>query len=590
MEDNNKLLDINPHINKLFSELEIFDNRSKQVYASLSKSIPKLIEKLSKDVKDLSFNIGFISNLDIDNDYSLNNFISKVLRVLDDFVSYFNSSAKLLETQFSIIRDKVKDIEILEDVIEKMKKSSIDMEIMSINTLTVAMRAGRAGGAFSYITNEIKTLTQSMIKQADQLTSRGRDIKVGLDRAKDQILENNTAENKILEEFKDSLVKNIDEFSGGIGEVIAFYDNILGILNDLRSKFVNAVSYLQFQDRLTQSLHHLNIMYSSVDILRFRDINEIQKLKVLSVFTDSSKMIIRDVIAKLDENLMAFEGFLDASISSISIINDLKSDNSLYVDISRSVESFSIILSSLLKRIDDVEKNNSDFLNLYYEQIKIVKSLEFMFSNISAISSRFQNINIASKIEVVKRVELEDMESNISEMSKVISNIELNITKGREFLTQIIFFFEKVVKDCDNRFYLEKNYFNRFKKLFIELKNNIFEIKKIAVDQVLSYEIFPVHFLEIFEEIKLDIQNIQNLKMDLLNIEKTLVKMDDDINGILGSELLKNGIDCVEIEDKEFIRRIANRFTLFVHKKYLLSLIEDERDVLSFDEGSVILF
>ncbi|QBK63081.1 hypothetical protein EZU68_01420 [Borrelia miyamotoi] len=590
MEDNNKLLDINPHINKLFSELEIFDNRSKQIYASLSKSIPKLIEKLSKDVKDLSFNIGFISNLDIDNDYSLNNFISKVLRVLDDFVSYFNSSAKLLETQFSIIRDKVKDIEILEDVIEKMKKSSIDMEIMSINTLTVAMRAGRAGGAFSYITNEIKTLTQSMIKQADQLTSRGRDIKVGLDRAKEQILENNTAENKILEEFKDSLVKNIDEFSGEIGEVIAFYDNILGILNDLRSKFVNAVSYLQFQDRLTQSLHHLNIMYSSVDILRFRDINEIQKLKVLSVFTDSSKMIIKDVIAKLDENFMAFEGFLDASISSISVINDLKSDNSLYVDISRSVESFSIILSSLLKRIDDVEKNNADFLNLYYEQIKIVKSLEFMFSNISAISSRFQNINIASKIEVVKRVELEDMESNISEMSKVISNIELNITKGREFLTQIIFFFEKVVKDCDNRFYLEKNYFNRFKKLFIELKNDIFEIKKIAVDQVLSYEIFPVQFLEIFEEIKLDIQNIENLKMDLLNLEKTLVKMDDDINGILDSELLKNGFDCVEIEDKEFIRRIANRFTLFVHKKYLLSLIEDERDVLSFDEGSVILF
>ena len=590
IEDNDKLLDINPHIDKLISELEDFNNRSKQIYTSLSKSIPKLIEKISKDIKDLSFNIGFISNLDIDNDYSLNNFISKVLRVLDDFVSYFNSSATLLETQFSVIRDKVKDIEILEDVIEKMKKSSIDMEIMSINTLTVAMRAGRAGSAFSYITNEIKTLTQSMIKQADQLTSRGRDIKIGLDRSKEQILENNIAENQILEEFKDNLVKNIDEFSGGIGEVIAFYDNILGILNDFKFKFLNAVSYLQFQDRLTQSLYHLNIMYSSVDVLRFKDISEIQKLKILSVFTDSSKMIIKDVIAKLDENFMAFEGFLDTSISSISVINDLKSDNSLYVDISRSVESFSIILSSLLKRIDDVEKNNADFLNLYYDQIKLVKSLEFMFSNISAISSRFQNINIASKIEVVKRAELKDMESNISEMSEIINNIDHNIIKGREFLTQIIFFFEKVVKDCDNRFYFEKNYFNRFKKLFLELKNNIIEIKNIAIDHVLSYEIFPVNFLEIFEEIKSDIQNIKNLRFDLLNLEKVLVKMDDDINSILSLELLKNGLNCVEIEDKEFIRRIAGRFTLFIHKKYLLSLIEDERDVPSLDEGSVILF
>ncbi|ANF34030.1 hypothetical protein A7978_02840 [Borrelia turicatae] len=590
MEDDGKFLDINPHINKLFVELEAFDSRSRQVYASLSKSIPKLIEKLSKDIKDLSFNIGFISNLDIDNDYSLNNFISKVIRVLNDFVSYFNSSTELLEAQFGVIRDKVKDIEILEDVIEKMKKSSIDMEIMSINTLTVAMRAGRAGGAFSYITNEIKTLTQSMIKQADQLTSRGRDIKVGLDRAKDQVLENNTAENKILEEFRDNLIKNIDEFSGGIGEVIAFYDNILGILSDFKFKFVNAVSYLQFQDRLTQSLYHLNIMYSSIDVFKFRDTSEVQKLKVLSVFTNSSKMIVGDVIAKLDENLRAFEEFIDTSISSIQVINDLKSDNSSYIDISRSVESFSVILSNLLKRIDDVEKNNSNFLNLYYEQIKLVKSLELMFSNISAISSRFQNINIASKIEVVKRVELEDMEGNISEMSKIISDIELNITKGREFLSQIIFFFEKVVKDCDNRFYLERNYFNKFKKLFMEIKNNIFEIKKIALDQVLSYEIFPVDFLEIFEEVKLGIHNIKNLRMDLLNLEKTLMEMDNDINSTLDLELLKNGLKCVEIEDKEFIRRIANRFTLFIHKKYLLSLIEDEKDVHSFDEGSVILF
>ncbi|WP_025400817.1 MULTISPECIES: BB0569 family chemotaxis protein [Borrelia] len=590
MENNDKFLDIDSYIGNVLTELETFDNRSRQVYASLSKSIPRLIEKLSKDIKDLSFNIGFISNLDVDNDYSLNNFISKVIRVLNDFVSYFNSSTEILESQFSIIRDKVKDIEILEDVIEKMKKSSIDMEIMSINTLTVAMRAGRAGGAFSYITNEIKTLTQSMIKQADQLTSKGRDIKVGLDRAKEQVLENNTAENKILEEFKEDLIKNIDEFAGSIGEVIAFYDNVLKILNEFKFKFVNAVSYLQFQDRLTQSLHHLNVMYSSIDVFKFRDISEIQKLKVLSVFTDSSKMIIRDVISKLDENCMAFEEFIDTSISSIQVINDLKSDNSSYVDISKSVESCSIILLNLLRRIDDVEKNNSNFLNLYYEQIKLVKSLELMFSNISAISSRFQNINIASKIEVVKRIELEDMEGNISEMSKIINNIDLNITKGREFLSQIIFFFEKVVKDCDNRFYIEKNYFNKFKKLFIEIKSNIFEIKRLAIDHVLSYEMFPVNFLEIFEEVKLDIHSIKALREDLINIEKILIDIENDINSNLDSELLKHDLKCIEVEDKEFIRRIANRFTLFVHKKYLLSLIEDEKDVHSFDEGSVILF
>lgn len=229
-------------------------------------------------------------------------------------------------------------------------------------------------------------------------------------------------------------------------------------------------------------------------------------------------------------------------------------------------------------------------MNLYYEQVKLIKSLELMFSNIAAISARFQNINIASKIEVVKRSELKAMEGNISEMSKIIKEIDFNITKGIEFLDQIIFFLEKVVKDYDNRFYLEKNYFNKFKKLFIEIKNDILDIKNIAIDNILSYEVFSIEFMEIFEEMKLEVYNVRNLKNSLLDIENFLSNMENKINFSLNLELSKAGIQSVEIEDKEFVNRIANRFTLFVHKKYLLSLIEEAKDVHSFDEGSVILF
>ncbi len=149
---------------------------------------------------------------------------------------------------------------------------------------------------------------------------------------------------------------------------------------------------------------------------------------------------------------------------------------------------------------------------------------------------------------------------------------------------------KKVVKDYDNRFYLEKNYFNKFKKLFIEIKNDILDIKNIAIDNILSYEVFSIEFMEIFEEMKLEVYNVRNLKNSLLDIENFLSNMENKINFSLNLELSKAGIQSVEIEDKEFVNRIANRFTLFVHKKYLLSLIEEAKDVHSFDEGSVILF
>ncbi len=96
--------------------------------------------------------------------------------------------------------------------------------------------------------------------------------------------------------------------------------------------------------------------------------------------------------------------------------------------------------------------------------------------------------------------------------------------------------------------------------------------------------------MEIFEEMKLEVYNVRNLKNSLLDIENFLNNMESKINFSLNLELSKAGIQSVEIEDKEFVNRIANRFTLFVHKKYLLSLIEEAKDVHSFDEGSVILF
>lgn len=125
MDNDNNDFFVNDYLATLFYKLEAFDESARHVYSNLSKSIPKLIEKISKDSKDLSFSIDLISNLDLDNDASLNNFIAKIIGALDDFVAYFNSSTTSLESQFSVIRSKVKDIEILEDVIEKMKKAPL---------------------------------------------------------------------------------------------------------------------------------------------------------------------------------------------------------------------------------------------------------------------------------------------------------------------------------------------------------------------------------------------------------------------------------------------------------------------------------
>lgn len=57
-------------------------------------------------------------------------------------------------------------------------------------------------------------------------------------------------------------------------------------------------------------MQHLNIMYSNIDVFKFRDISEIQKLKILSVFTDTSKVIVKDVLEKLEKIILFLRNLL----------------------------------------------------------------------------------------------------------------------------------------------------------------------------------------------------------------------------------------------------------------------------------------
>ncbi len=51
-------------------------------------------------------------------------------------------------------------------------------------------------------------------------------------------------------------------------------------------------------------------MYSNIDVFKFRDISEIQKLKILSVFTDTSKVIVKDVLEKLEKIILFLRNLL----------------------------------------------------------------------------------------------------------------------------------------------------------------------------------------------------------------------------------------------------------------------------------------
>ena len=74
------------------------------------------------------------------------------------------------------INEGISRLDELEAVISLVRADSEEMELISLNAMTVAIKSGAAGKAFLVITDELKKLSGHTIDQSEQVTSSGRQL------------------------------------------------------------------------------------------------------------------------------------------------------------------------------------------------------------------------------------------------------------------------------------------------------------------------------------------------------------------------------------------------------------------------------
>lgn len=573
-----RIVDISSDLSKGYSEL------INNVY-----SMGDEVNRISKELRRTAESIYSLENGDF-----IFTLISQLNASFESKAPFFENNNSQLLTYASKIQEDIKELSKLEDTILLMQETAIDMEIISINTLTVAVRAGKVGGAFSYITNEIKKLTQAMSSNADLLDSRSKMVYTSLESCGSKLKIILEKEAIIKENLQVTFSKEVQE---GLTRIKDLYTKLVNLTADLRrvSGFTSQmVQKLQFQDTIAQALDNINtvifkyIVNSSISITNSDRDEKLNYLLLKENIYRTAESILGDIKLRSSENL---DGFKEIFREMEEAYKDISNKKDTFSEAIRNSSFFSPPLENLrgiLKELNEAFSLKTDFSRTSSSQSKAILSLKQIFEGISLIINRFENISIASKIEVAKQKGLKGMEGNIREMTSLINRISNDLAEGKDIIFRFINSIEQIISQYAKNYYHDEKIYKELQESisgFLVKMEHHFDLTYIKIKEFSFFQNMNSILPSIYTQVSHLYSLIPNLDEVKLILGGFYVQAKEDLE----RTLREYGLSSWEFTSANYADALEH-FKIHSYKMAMRENLGKDAVNDAVDEGDIILF
>ncbi|HUW41916.1 MAG TPA: hypothetical protein VMV90_12990 [Rectinemataceae bacterium] len=519
------------------------ERESEQAYLALGRLFPLLSSEMAK-----SADIAERSLADIRSVLSNGSVAQGARRV--DSGAFFRSLHDRDSAFLGRINDSMERLGSLDEVIARVRADSEEMEIISLNAMTAALKSGNEGRAFSVITDELKRLSGSTIALTDSVTGIGRSLLESFTRLRSGLAE--------LDAFRSDYFASLDEtVTRGFGEierdVVAAADFFAGLLAEARrvsEPVTKVMRDIQLQDILRQSLQHVAISLREAEDAAVSDGDS----GFVAAVIDLSRELLDDVSDKLGSGAESFNRDME---SVRSIVDSCESRRAEYlagairascVDTNRLSEGSSRYLS-LKRGVIVAARRLSDQVRL----------LDKSFKGISALLSRFQTIVVASRIEVAKTSSLQNVATTVRGMIELTDRIESDVGGALGMTKEFI----KVAIGAIAGYSAEdeasaESLAAALGKIESDADGFVRACNSVEV-QIGAFTLYTPDFIRHLGEVRHELAGIGELASLLGSIRA-------DLAGLLGELNYESGA-AISGEHGERLRRMVERFTIFTHKK-----------------------
>jgi methyl-accepting chemotaxis protein len=536
-----------------------------EVYLSMSENYPVLFDQLEKE-------FGGLSVCDEDQNSRVIEDASKgVTQLLDNRDRMLKVNHAREEELIKTVDAELEKLAGMEREIDGIEECSEDLELISLNAMVSALKAGNRGGAFPYITRELQRVSRLSAESSASIRFQGG----VLDREYKKFIENIRQNQKdtgqdinlvfsSLNEVVDRLKERGDDFS----RQCLMLQNAT---RELKKPVHMIIEEVQKHDIVRQSINHIIISLDEIEA--HNEEQEIGKrldsLKFSSQVYELSRFIIEDIKESVNNSFMRFTGEKQEVENIIDQLGrSIAGDSGHSRNGKESANKVEIMEEELKSRMQSFNKSGLKDNRAMHRVSEMIDDLEEGIDRFKKILNTIRNIHVSSRIEVVKLSSLENMDNiivsidgTVSQMESRLEDISSTVENFRKASTDIIDEFSEYFIEVNERlgegFHDVKGILNAINQYQESLTEQGEKISNISQEFRQFSQMVEVHLLKMKALIE---------EIDMIN---TIFKEKKVMTDSLLDDLLKqSGKESWELKG-DGIKKLIDKFTIFIHKKKL---------------------
>jgi type II secretory pathway component PulM len=482
-----------------------------------------------------------------------------------DSNAYFKTLHERDSSFLARINQSIETLSSLDALIGRVRSDSEEMEIISLNAMTVALKSGNAGKAFSVITDELKRLSTRTISLTEEITSRGRALLDYFARLRDALSELDAFQGGFFDELEEALSAGFTELESSVATATEFFGELLAEARGVRAPVQRIMQEVQLQDIVRQSLQHVGIALeearSGARNGVAQGVDEKEELHYVASVSELSASLIDDVLRKLDASAASFGSDVDAIDGLVRSLGERRTS---FIAETRS-RGGSFDAARLSAGSASYLELKRDVITRARRLGEQVRGLEDSFKNLAALLSRFQNIVVASRIEVAKNRALSGVTTTVHGMITLTERISVDVGEAMGTTKEFIKVSSHALAEYAGSGSLQEGTENR--DAIVEALARVeAEVSRLdgartsANNAIGGFSLYTPEFLSLIEDAREELAQIRALEARLREARDELGSLRASVEEVVGDSAPSS------IHSLRF-REMIERFTIFTHKR-----------------------
>jgi len=515
----------------LARDLELLVSQTEKVYLRLGATLPEIFKELDQGLEESRLLVSYFSNGSGTAEKMqagagmVGNVIEEAQKVIDDAAVYFNAMREADEKSFSSINRGIQSLSLLDEKLHSIREDSVEMELMSLNAMTVALKAGQAGRAFSYITEELKQLSTETISRTELLTEEGKQILDLFFGFRKTIEEIQNFQGSFYGVFREKLKASFDNFMNGVGKMTEILMQVIDGASGTREPLSRIMEEIQQQDLIKQSIQHVMLSLDKENFTSKADASSIEEvldeLSFVAYIPDLCTNLVDDVYAKVEHGLGVFRERLKELREKMGSAEE---ERAIFVeyfahaqegadDKGSALEQMfgeSIgAMSGLLTRVDRSMSEKAKMSANGRRILEGLKALEDKFVDFASFVERFRTVDIAARIELAKTEVLKAKQQSMGSLTGLTRKIEGDVKGALEIIRETNLVMEETIRQFSEEVERETSVVKDLSSTIRESYQKLTYAKNYLSDSINNFSLYSKRFFNLLDQLEKEVSLLQ---------------------------------------------------------------------------------